>query len=292
MWTNKGKSMKLSRRLAAALVFASWLLGAAPVHAQAASGCQFVLGFAALHAVDAADIGGCLDNQTYAANGDAQQHTTSGLMAWRKADNWTAFTNGYWTWINGPQGLAKRLNTQRFSWEANPTALPLADAPVASPPPVVRTASPISNFTAAWRIFAIYDPVMAQALTQANLLPKSANLPPGVAGAFLPSSGQIYISTSILTYSPDEIAAVIVHEATHELQWIKGDIGVGTACFQLEKEAFDAQKDFWYSLYGQAGKPSATTDVAKNLNALVAMGYHDNLTFLQWLVSSYQDECS
>jgi len=39
-------------------------------------------------------------------------------MAWRKADNWTAFTNGYLTWINGPTGLVNRLNTDRFSWEA------------------------------------------------------------------------------------------------------------------------------------------------------------------------------
>ena len=47
------------------------------------------------------------------------------MLVWRKADNWTAFTNGYWTWINGPGGLVKRLNTQRYSWEANPENLPL-----------------------------------------------------------------------------------------------------------------------------------------------------------------------
>ncbi|HEY8741608.1 MAG TPA: hypothetical protein VIU62_00800 [Chloroflexota bacterium] len=58
--------------------------------------------------------------------GDAQQHTTAGLTAWRKADNWTAFTNGYRKWINGPQGLAKRLNTQRYSWEANPDQMVIA----------------------------------------------------------------------------------------------------------------------------------------------------------------------
>lgn len=40
--------------------------------------------------------------------------------------NWTAFTNGYQTWLNGPTGLAMRLNTQRFRWEANPAGLPLA----------------------------------------------------------------------------------------------------------------------------------------------------------------------
>ena len=37
---------------------------------------------------------------------------------WRKADNRTAFTDGYRTWINGPNGLVDRLNSARFPWEA------------------------------------------------------------------------------------------------------------------------------------------------------------------------------
>jgi photosystem II stability/assembly factor-like uncharacterized protein len=87
--------------------------------------CTFILGFATIQGLDSSDIGTCVDNQAFAANGDAQQHTSNGLLAWRKADNWTAFTNGYWTWINGPGGLVKRLNTQRYSWEANPENLPI-----------------------------------------------------------------------------------------------------------------------------------------------------------------------
>jgi len=92
----------------------------------AVGACQYILGFKSLHDLDVSDTGDCTENQAFAANGDAQQHTTAGLMAWRKADNWTAFTNGYWTWINGPNGLAKRLNTERFTWEANPDGLPIA----------------------------------------------------------------------------------------------------------------------------------------------------------------------
>jgi len=109
------------------------LSGAAPASAApaavapAATGpCQYILGFKSLHDMDVSDTGACTENQAFAANGDAQQHTSAGLMAWRKADNWTAFTNGYWTWINGPNGLAKRLNTERFTWEANPDGLPIA----------------------------------------------------------------------------------------------------------------------------------------------------------------------
>lgn len=98
--------------------------------------CQFILGFQTLQSMDPADVGTCADNQQFAANGDALQHTSNGLLVWRKADNWTAFTNGYWTWINGPGGLAKRLNTQRFSWEANPDNLPVIKTGVA----VLKTA--------------------------------------------------------------------------------------------------------------------------------------------------------
>jgi hypothetical protein len=50
-------------------------------------------------------------------NGDGLQRTTAGMMVWRKADNWTAFTNGHMTWINGPYGVQSRLNNQRFPWE-------------------------------------------------------------------------------------------------------------------------------------------------------------------------------
>lgn len=79
--------------------------------------CQFVLGFDTLHSALPNEIGNCLDNQSFASNGDAQQHTTKGLLAWRKSDNWTAFTDGYHTWVNGPNGIQERLNTERFDFE-------------------------------------------------------------------------------------------------------------------------------------------------------------------------------
>ena len=82
--------------------------------------CQFVLGFATLRDLIGHDIvGDCLENERYAANGNSEQRTTGGLLVWRKSDNWTAFTDGYRTWINGPNGLVQRLNTERFEWEAD-----------------------------------------------------------------------------------------------------------------------------------------------------------------------------
>ena len=85
-----------------------------------ATDCQFVLGFETLRDLIGHDVvGECLENEHYEANGDGLQQTTGGLLVWRKADNWTAFTDGYRTWINGPNGLEQRLNTERFEWETD-----------------------------------------------------------------------------------------------------------------------------------------------------------------------------
>lgn len=91
----------------------------------ASAPCHFQLGFAALQALLPSIVGACLDDESYSANGDSVQHTTNGLLVWRKAENGTAFTDGYYSWVNGPNGLQLRLNSERFSWEGNPTGLPV-----------------------------------------------------------------------------------------------------------------------------------------------------------------------
>jgi hypothetical protein len=77
---------------------------------QAQDGCGFVLGFATLRAlVGVAVVGECLEDEHHNPdNGHALQATTGGLLVWRKVDNWTAFTDGFRTWIDGPFGLQQR----------------------------------------------------------------------------------------------------------------------------------------------------------------------------------------
>jgi uncharacterized protein YkwD len=83
-----------------------------------APGCGFALGFAALHDVLPGVVGGCKVNEHHNPdNGDGLQETAGGLLVWRKADNFTAFTDGNRTWVNGPYGVQTRLNNERFSWE-------------------------------------------------------------------------------------------------------------------------------------------------------------------------------
>jgi hypothetical protein len=90
-----------------------------------AATCQFVLGFKAIHDAIPDRVGNCLvDEHHNPVNGDGLQETTAwhgkgGLLVWRKADNWTAFTDGSTTWVNGPNGLQQRSNDQRFAWEAD-----------------------------------------------------------------------------------------------------------------------------------------------------------------------------
>ena len=99
----------------------------AGVPAADAATCHFVLGFKTLHGMAPATIGACLGNEQHnPTNGDAFQPTKKGTLVWRKSDNQIAFTDGYFTILDGPQGLERRLNMQRFPWEANPDVLPLA----------------------------------------------------------------------------------------------------------------------------------------------------------------------
>ena len=90
-----------------------------------AASCSLVLGFASFRErLGTAIVGDCLDDQFSTASGNAQQHTTGGLLTWRNADNWLAFSDGYQSWVDGPDGIRRRLNTERFPWELDDRPLP------------------------------------------------------------------------------------------------------------------------------------------------------------------------
>jgi len=75
-------------------------------------------------------VGACVDNEVHnPQNGDGLQQTAGGLLVWRKFDNWTAFTDGSQSWINGPLGLQQRGNSERLWWESNPDQLPIVPPP-------------------------------------------------------------------------------------------------------------------------------------------------------------------
>ena len=88
-----------------------------------AQDCAFRLGFKALRDLVPEVVGDCLENERHSPEaGMTLQTTTNGQLIWRKADNWTGFTDGERTWVNGPEGLQQRLNSERFPWEASAAA--------------------------------------------------------------------------------------------------------------------------------------------------------------------------
>ena len=130
------------RGIAVVILLAATLLPfAGPAPASAAPPCEFVLGFKALHDLIPDVVGDCKTNEYHNPDsGDGLQLTTGGLLVWRKADNWTAFTDGYRTWIVGPLGLQQRLNTERFAWERDRPATSSPDsAPCSMTPQVVTS---------------------------------------------------------------------------------------------------------------------------------------------------------
>ena len=93
---------------------------------RAAPACAFQLGFKIVRDTIPEQVGDCLEPEGHSTeNGDTIQRTTArngqgGLLVWRKRDNWTAFTDGHRTWVNGPIGLQQRLNIECFDWESCP----------------------------------------------------------------------------------------------------------------------------------------------------------------------------
>ena len=111
----------MKNRLVAAIIAGLLVMLAAP--AAAADECEFVLGFATIKTLitlsEGQDrVGQCEENERFdPATGQATQQTAGGALVWRKADNWTAFSDGQRTWINGPLGLQSRPDGDRFDWE-------------------------------------------------------------------------------------------------------------------------------------------------------------------------------
>jgi predicted esterase len=109
----------------------------APAAVRAQGPCRFVGGFAALRAAAGpAVVGDCVEDERSVpatGGGGAQQRTTRGLLTWRRAEPWATFTDGQQTWIDGPSGLKRRLNTERFAWEGDAASSGL---PVRYPPEV------------------------------------------------------------------------------------------------------------------------------------------------------------
>ncbi len=264
------------KRLLAGIVFGFCLALFSATTVQAAD-CQFVLGFKTIRDLIGHNIvGECLDNEHYNAIGDSVQHTTGGLLAWRKADNWTAFTDGYRTWVNGPNGIQQRLNTERFEWEADYASFARAsEAPAQQD---VQEAS-ISSL----------DPTLAHAFHILRTTWKPAGegiyqlfLATGASAQFGPIAStsqwqsmpnRIVINEGYRTESPEALAHALIWP-TLALAFYT-DSGAPQSwelCIERITAQHTAQAQWWLSTWGASGNPIPTPleqSANKNLGYLV-----------------------
>ncbi len=230
-----------------------------------AADCQFVLGFKTLRDLIGHDIvGECLENEHYNAIGDSVQQTTGGLLAWRKADNWTAFTDGYRTWVNGPNGIQQRLNTERFEWEADygpgggiatPTPSPnlmltplprppISDSKLAHAAEVMRTTP---SGETAYQILSQYqvDVVFGRNYTWGQVLFEPANNRIVVYGKF--------------HLDPPEVLAAFIARGTALAKWFyeQGEPTTLEQCIDREYLAISALDAWNLEKLGNRGKFSS-----------------------------------
>jgi hypothetical protein len=184
------------RLLSGAIICLSVFLCLLP-SARAADEPRFLMGFRLLADMIPEIAGQPLEDERHnALNGDGLQMTTRGLMVWRKADNWTAFTNGWWTWVNGPYGLQDRANYERFEWEADSEAFPavpderIPPAPEPSPDPAVAQ-TPVATMTVE------LPPPTSQPSATAFIVPTPAP-------TAQPTSTQVPTSTAVPTLIPTQ----------------------------------------------------------------------------------------
>lgn len=69
-------------------------------------------------------VGDCVEDPLVAAGADALQRTTRGQLVWSKTDARASFTDGHQTWIEGPNGIVRRGNHERFAWERGAETAP------------------------------------------------------------------------------------------------------------------------------------------------------------------------
>lgn len=224
-------------------------------------------------------------------------------MVWRKQDNRTAFTDGYRTWINGPNGLQQRLNTERFAWEhdyapgggiATPTPTPI---PTPSPTPTQRIDPRLGRALQALQTTSLGRTLRAW-FTEAAPSLTFGTAPKGWTSRYHePPRNEIVIDAALRNESADVLAALIAWETVLAVnskrrgpqseRWRSG-----TDCLNEVVDAERTLARWWISRFGRQGLHDANTATERMLNYL-AQSYRDQTLETTVLSSAgYREWCA
>ncbi len=242
---------------------------AQPWSVSAQAGPEFRLGFEALAQQIPVVVGDPLEDEHPGPNNTVVQTTTTGMMVWRSADNWTGFTDGSLTWVEGPNGVEVRPNDQRFPWESHPPltfddpfaycatvgTIDRTDARYVGPgfPEAVREGLavalgvPVPTFTppAAGIFLRCYQSELQACTVGANLNCGKADT------STVPNQGMVQYCRA--NPESDFIPLSIVgHEGIYAWQCRAGQAVIQRQVLHVDPRGF--VKEFWHSIQPPAGK--------------------------------------
>lgn len=228
--------------------------------------CAFRFGFKELYDLIPDTVGQCLENERYDVSGDSFQRTTGGLLVWRKTDNLTTFTDGVWTWIHGPDGLQKRRNRDRVTWDP-PDPVLVAALEVLRTTPTGESIHTMLMYSGATAQFGILE-----GLSQ-----------------YSPSRNLIIVNEQYRNESLEALAhtliwpAVGLHNGAERSQsW--------SACMAGVINQQTAQAQWWQELFGDDGKGNPT-NLERWANYEVTLLASESLRHWIQLSPHYREQC-
>ena len=229
--------------------------------------CAFRFGFKQIYDFMPDVVGQCLEHEQYNANGDSFQRTSGGLLVWRKADNRTTFTDGVWTWIDGPDGLQKRRNRDRATWDPpDPALVEALD--------VLRT-TPTGE--------RIYTSLMYSGST-------AQFGPLGGTSLYSTFRNLVIINEQYRNESPEALAHTLIwpavglyNETERSPSW--------SACIARVTNQEVAQAQWWLEMFGEGGKAN-TTQLEERANHDLPWLLNDSFGLYVRLSPHYREQCA
>jgi hypothetical protein len=305
---------RLGARAIGLVLFAAFALSNWPARAQAT--CLFRLGFAEVQRQMPEIVGACLEDERFnPRNGNAEQRTTGGLLVWRKADNWTVFTDGSTTWVNGPEGLVARPNGERFEWEAaelsvvvdsTPTPTTEALATIATPEPTtLAAASPTASnpsqdihpdLMPAWQRLVGVPEIGAEmrvAVEKFRITLTFGQLPKSTWGRYLVSNATVILADRLKDERPEALAAELGHLIYRLRVVLENPNVVGKKeCVRRIADAYVLQAKIWDAFWDGDGPEKS--DLEKSISRSYSYYRKDGASGLRKAVENteyYQEAC-
>jgi hypothetical protein len=117
---------------------------------------------------------------------------------------------------------------------------------------------------------------------------------PGIYARYSVQRRTIEIDSRWAEATPETLAAVIAHEATHAEDAVSGYLATGgtRACIDSEVRAFHTAARFWLGHFGPAGKPQASTDLERQLNLIAQRERADPASLETVIRQTYTGQCA